>query len=382
MRVTYVINSLGAGGAEQSILELVPPLRESGVELSLVTLSPPAAGVLPESGRSVEVVHLGGRGLLDKARRLRRLLRETGPDLVHTSLFDADVAGRLAGRAAGVPVMTSLVNTMYDPARLSDPAVDARKLRVVKAVDSLTARHLTTHFHAITHAVKASCVETMGLDPARVTVVERGRDRSRLGRPGPERRAATRRALGIADDARLVLTVGRQEWQKGQAALIDAFDLVAERVPDAVLVLAGRPGHASGEVEAARARSGAADRVHVLGHRDDVGDLLAAADVFAFPSHYEGLGGSVIEAMAMALPVVVTRIPALEEVVEEGANALVVDRGDTTALAGSLEAVLTDDALRRRMSARSQEVYEERFTLERSSGGMAALYDAVGRGGR
>ena len=380
MKVLHVINSLGAGGAEQSLVELIGPMGAAGIELEVATLGAPAAGVVPRSGRELPVSHVGGRNLADTTRRLRRLLKARRPSLVHTSLFEADVAGRVAGRAAGVPVMTSLVNTMYDPARLCDPAVDARRLRAVRSIDAWTARHLTLHFHAITHAVKDSCVQTMGLDPDRVTVVERGRDRARLGSRSEERRLRVREALGLAPDARVVVNVGRQEWQKAQTNLVEAFDVVAAQVPEAHLLIVGRPGHASDDLARARERSRAAERVHVLGHREDVGDLLGAADLFVFPSRYEGLGGSVIEAMAMGLPVVVTRIPALVEVVEESRNADVVDPGDPAALGRAIAGLLVDAERRERYGRRSEEIFDERFTLEHSVAGMVALYeDVLGR---
>lgn len=382
MRVLYVINSLGAGGAEQSLVELLDPLAGRGIDVSVATLAGPAAGVRPEPGRAVKTAVLEGRGLPAQTMRLIRHVRRSRPDLIHTSLFNADIAGRVAGRVSGVPVLTSLVNTMYDPTRLEDPAVDVRKLRVVQTLDSFTARRLTDHFHAITHAVKDSCVQTMGLDPTKVTVVERGRDRGRLGQPGPRRRHRVREALELPQDAPVVVTVGRQEWQKAHTDLVSAFRVVAGRLEDAYLLIAGRSGHASSELELARRASGVADRIRVLGHRDDVADVLSAADVFAFPSRYEGLGGSVIEAMALGLPLVVSRIPALEEVVEENENAWLVDAGDVTGLADALAKLLSDVDTRRRFGERSSAIFEERFTLSSSANRMAALYhDLHGRHG-
>ena len=136
-----------------------------------------------------------------------------------------------------------------------------------------------------------------------------------------ERRARGREGLGIASDAPVIVTVGRQEYQKGQTHLIAAFERVAREYPEALLLLAGRRGYESGAIDAAIARSSFGDRIRSLGHRDDLPDVLAACDVFAFPSLYEGLGGAVIEAMALGLPVVSSDLPAVREVVEDGASA-------------------------------------------------------------
>src|SRR5690606_1106187 len=174
-------------------------------------------------------------------------------------------------------------------ARYTDPNVTAWKLRLLQQVDGWTARRLTDHFHAITQAVKQASVRDLGISPERITVVPRGRDEERGGKPGPERRRRGRGALGVPERAQVLSSVGRQEYQKGQRVLLEAFEQVAARRPNALLVIAGRKGHATPELE--RLVAGSAllqERVRFLGHRDDVPDLLAASDVFVFPSLYEG----------------------------------------------------------------------------------------------
>ena len=150
---------------------------------------------------------------------LRRLIKTERPDLVHTALFDADLAGRLASIGLRVPVMTTLANTAYDDARRGDPNVNARRLMVVKWIDGLTARHLTQHFHAVSQAVKDSTVERLGVPPDRITVVKRGRDETRLGERSPERRSAWQE-LGLPMSR--VCQCGAQEYQKSPSP-IDAF---------------------------------------------------------------------------------------------------------------------------------------------------------------
>lgn len=162
----------------------------------------------------------------------------------------------------------------------------------------------------------------------------------------------------------MIVNVGRQEFQKGQLDLLRAMDSLARRRPRLVLVQAGRRGHATGELESFVRRAGLADRVHFLGHRDDIPDVLAAADVFAFPSHYEGLGGAVIEAMALGLPIVATAVPALLEVVKPDENALVVSPGDIGLLADALGVLLDDAGRRTSFGVRSREIFLEQFTLE------------------
>ncbi|MDQ3781336.1 MAG: glycosyltransferase, partial [Actinomycetota bacterium] len=358
----FVINSFLAGGAERSLLEFLPRLAASGVRPVVVCLRQGLVGFEDElfaQGWDVRV--LTGRGRMGVIRALRRLMREIRPALVYTALFDADLAGRLASIGLDIPVVTNLVNTAYDPARAADPNVDARKLALVRMIDGFTARHFTNHFHAISEAVKQSTVETMGVPADRITVVLRGRDPDRLGTPSPGRTAAARTALGLSAAHQVVVAVGRQEYQKGHRHLVDAVGLMAGSHPDAVLTIAGRKGNATAALEAQIERLGLGGRVRLLGHRGDVAEVLAAADVFAFPSLYEGLGGALIEAMALGLPIVASDLAALREVVHPGENADLVPPADPAALAQALSALLNDEPRRGEYGARSRELFDQGF---------------------
>ena len=377
MRVLHIIGSLGRGGAEQSLAEMLPIFTEAGIDSALVCLSRAPQGVhdlVEDAGYPVSVV---GTRRVTAVLRIRRAIKEWRPDVVHTTISEASMLGRVA--AAGLPcrVMSSLVNTTYDGVRLADPGINRYKFAASKGVDRFTARHLTDHFHAITGAVRDSAITHLRLRPERVTVVERGRDLARLGEPSADRRCAVRDALGLAEDAEVVLNIGRQEYQKDHATLLEAIARLASSRPRLVLLQAGREGKATPQTARLVEDLGVAERVHFLGFRRDVGDLLAASDAFAFPSIYEGLGGSVLEAMAMRVPIVVTDVPALVEVVESGRGALVVPVRDPSALAEAIETLLEDRVAASEMAERAQQIFFERFTLQRSAGRMVELYRKV-----
>jgi glycosyltransferase involved in cell wall biosynthesis len=378
IRLLYVINGLGPGGAERSLAELLPFYLTANVVPTIVCLNRKTLGVesvVRELG--CEIRFLAPGGLISRVRTLRRLIRQESTDLVHTTLFESDVTGRLAAIRTGVPVLTSLVNTSYDPVRLKDPNVRVNRLRMTQAVDGWTARHFTTHFHAITNAVKDSAVSTLAVPPDRITVIERGRTRERLGFPNPARRGIARRALGLAEDAEVIVNVARQEYQKGQKYLLEAAANLIRSRPRAVFLVCGREGHATEELKALHARLELGDRFRFLGDRNDVPEILTAADVFAFPSVYEGLGGAVIEAMALGLPVVASDIPALREIVEDGANGLLFPPESPTALARALAKILDDPSRASAFRARSQELFRERFTIESSAERMIQLYRRI-----
>jgi glycosyltransferase involved in cell wall biosynthesis len=378
LNLLYVINGLGPGGAERSLAELLPFYLDADIEPVLVCIRHKEKGVesaVRELGCDIRFLPPGG--MPRRVLALRRLIAELRADLVHTTLFESDVAGRLAATATGVPVLTSLVNTSYDPVRLRDPNVGRAGLWATRMVDGWTARHLTTHFHALTDAVKESAVVNLGIRADRVTVVERGRDPARLGVATALRRAAARERLGIDPDAEVVVNVARQEYQKGQKYLLQAASILAPDRPRLLIVISGRDGHATRELLALCDQLQLGDKVRFLGHRDDVPDVLATADAFAFPSVYEGLGGALIEAMALGLPIVASDIPALGEVVDDGRNGFLVEPESPTALAAALARLLDDRAMSASFGAQSVKIFRERFTIERSARRMIDLYHEV-----
>ncbi len=375
--MVHVIDGLGAGGAERSLVELLPVARAAGWASTVVCLYRREQGV--QSGaldRGEDVRFLGARSLPGRVRALRRVLDDVDPDLVHSTLFDATMVSRLACRGRQAPLLTSLVNTPYAEARLRDPNVHVVSLRALRGLDQATSRW-TDRFHAITGAVADAATRDLGVHCGRISVIPRGRDPERLGKPSPARRTAARASLGIGCSTPIVVTIGRHEYQKGQIHLLRAVRRLLDDHPEAVILLAGRDGAASAELRRVHAELGLGDRVRFLGHRDDVPELLAAADVFAFPSVYEGLGGALIEAMALGLPVVASDIPAVREVVENGLTADLVAPGDPVALGEAVARLLSDRDRLKAYGDQGRRRFEREYTLAESTSRMLALYDEV-----
>jgi glycosyltransferase involved in cell wall biosynthesis len=373
--VLFVISRLdGTGGAGRSVAELIPRLRNVGVRAEAVCFRRSGEGLEDDlEGAGIPVHVLEADHLPTAIWRLRRLLRERRPDVLHTTLYTADQAGRLAAWRTHTLVVSSIVNPTRDPVLLHEDDCPRWRRRLLWLLDAWTARHLTARLHAITHAVKDSAVRGLRVRPDRVVVVHRSREPGRLGQPGATRRLRARRALGLGN-ARIVLNVGRQAPQKGQVHLIDAFAEMASTHPDAVLLVAGAPGPSTRALEARIRERGMSDRIRLLGHREDVADLLASADVFAFPSLYEGLGGAVLEAMALGTPVVASDLPAVREITGDGEAALLVPAGDPKALAAALARVLDEPDLAATLDARGRSRYIECFTPEVEVAAMVELY--------
>jgi glycosyltransferase involved in cell wall biosynthesis len=188
----------------------------------------------------------------------------------------------------------------------------------------------------------------------------------------------TRAALGIEPGAPVVLSVGRLDMQKGIETTVEAFRRVVAQVPKAVLLVAGRPGNAFARVQAA---AGNAPAVRLLGHRDDVPDLMCAADVLSFPSRWEGLGGTLIEAMALRLGIVASDIPPVAEAMGE-VDWPLVKPDDGGGLAEGLLSVLEGGTVSEARKDAGERRFQRLFTADAASEGMASLYLDVVRGTR
>ena len=372
--VRYVITGLGTGGAERSLSELLEPLQRRGIEVRVTCLERRAHGVQTNVEAMTEVDFVGP-GRLRSMRGIRRMLGQQPPDVVHTTLFDADIAGRLASIATHIPVVSSVVNTSYEVPGGRHPDASSPKLAAVRAIDGITARHLVTRFHALTEASAGAAVRTLGISRALIDVVPRGRDTARLGSRTPQRRERVRSALGLVDEQHVFLSAGRQEHQKGQETAVEAMSEVIRSHPTAVLLIAGREGAASKRLTDTAAAIGVTGHVRFLGHREDLPDLMAAADVLVFPSLYEGFGGTIVEAMALGLPVVASDIPVIREVAAE--SALLTPVGSSHELAEAMTTLLNNPGEATRLADIGRKRFEANFTIESVADRMAGFYRSV-----
>lgn len=333
LKVLHVIDSMGGGGGAEHALRLqLPLLAQRGVESEVLCLRPrqgPLADHVRREGTPVRV--LGDSGRIRAAHGLRSVIKEYQPDLVHATLFDSCFTSRI-GTPNGIPLLNSVVNTPYDPVRVERLGAPRMKRSIVKSIDKCTARRVQ-HFHVLTQAVANDVHKTLGVDFSRMTVIPRGREASRFRTGDTELRKRIRRELSIPEDAYVYINVGRQDHQKAQSVLIASFAHVRRVRPNSVLVIVGREGTATFDIRNAISAGQLDSSVRVLGYRADVADLLACADVFVFPSFFEGLGSALIEAMATKLPIIASNIPAISEVLDAGRLGRLVPPGDINALA-------------------------------------------------
>ncbi|HYZ33943.1 MAG TPA: glycosyltransferase family 4 protein [Crenalkalicoccus sp.] len=263
-------------------------------------------------------------------------------DLVHAHMPISGLLARAAARAAGVPRIAYTCHGF-----LFNQPGPAWRQQLALALERAAGR-ITGTFLTVSEA-EAEDARRLGIHPHAVAAGN-GRD-PLLFRPDAGVRAAVRAALGTAPEACVVIAVSRLVRHKGWPELLQAM----EAVPDAELWAVGErlpSDHGEAlEPHFARAAASLGPRLRRLGYRRDVGRLMAAADLFCLPSHFEGLPMSVIEAMLTGLPVVATDIGGPREQVVQGETGLLVPPMQVAPLAEALRLLAVDPQLRARMGA-------------------------------
>lgn len=376
MRLLYVIDSLAPGGAETSLAEMAPGLLEAGVEIHVLPLVDRLhlAHRLREAGALVHTP-ASRRGRLRSVSRIVSVIRELDPDLVHTTLYESNIAGRIAAWLTRKPTSSSLVGDTYGDHRAH--TLNPLKFQLALALDRVTARYCT-HVHAVSTPIAASAARHLHIDPRRVVVIPRGRDPQRFRFRPEVARAEARANLGIDGDSPVILAVGRHEPAKGLMDLLNAAPHLSDEFPDLVFLLAGKDGTASHDLKC-RASELKAD-IRFLGHREDIPELLAAADLLCFPSLSEGSPGTLIEAMAVGCPIVASDIPANLEVLGNpaGDSAWLSAPHKPVLLADAMRTALLDGGNRKVHSARSR--FEAEFQISSVTKRMVKFFaEAAGQ---
>jgi len=367
MKVLFVINV--DFSLRHFLLPLMRGARARGHEVVAASAEGPLlAPVRAEGFRVVAVPLQRGWSPLAHMRALRaltELCRAERPDVVHAHMPISGLLGRLAARKAGVGRVAYTSHGFL----FNQPGPWAR--RGTSLALEWAAGCLLTDVLLTVSEVEAEDARRLGIARAPVTVGN-GRDAS-VFRPDAAARARVRATLGVPEDRKVVISVARLVVHKGLADVAVAL----RDMPDAEFWVVGErlATDRGPDVAAALRAAGLGERLRLLGYREDVANLLAAADVFALASRFEGLPMSVIEAMLCGLPVVACDIRGPREQVVHGETGLLVPSGDADALATALRDLLADPARRAAMGAAGRARAVDRYDEARI---VARTLDALG----
>ena len=359
VRVLHVVSLLGQGGMEAGVMKLVTGCDPARVTADVCTLEPARAFQQLFTGDS-RLHELSRTSAFDVrlVAALAAIMRRRRIDVVHTHAWGTLVEGWLAARLAGVKhVVHGEHGTME-----TRPVNVAVQRRLWRRVDRLLA---------VSRDLAGRMTATTGIPRERIEVIPNGVD---FG--DPLSRDAARTALGLDKDAFIVVAVGRLVPVKNYRLLLAAARELASRIPNCRFLIAG-DGPLKSELERDIAARNLHGTVTLLGLRQDVPQLMAAANVFALTSSSEGMSNTILEAMSAARPVVATRVGGNPELVQEGITGLLIDPAAPTELCAAVESLAADPSRVRRMGNAGRQRVEREFSRARMIENYTQMYETV-----
>jgi len=370
-RVALCITELRVGGAERVLVELATRLDRSRFEPFVCSMKPRPAEAehsfvqqLTEANIPIEFANIGSSfslpgGLL----RLRNVFKKYKPQICQSFLFHANFFSRLAARAAGVLVVISGIR------------VSEREKWWHLHCDRIT-QSLVDQYVCVSKGVADFTAQTGKIPQQKICVIPNGINTDDY--ENVQKSDLTQ--FGCQPNTRKVIVISRLHQQKGIDWLLQTLPHWFDSRPDCELLIVG-DGPERTILEQTSAQLPCRNRVHFLGHRPDVPELLAASDLLLLPSRWEGMPNVVMQAMTTGLPVVTTEVEGIEELLVQQFNALndsyvsqqTCKFGDTTAFALKINQFLEDDKLRKIAGMQNKEKIRQHFKIEQ----MLAAYEEL-----
>ena len=331
------------GGAERATVKLLRALSDRGHDVTLLCNDPVVAAEAESRGLQVKLSPIGGDVAIPHAVRLAAHLRGLDPDAFIIGTFKKLFLASLGAQMARVPRVVARVGLESDTPRSAKYRVALR--RWVDGV-AVNAERMIEPFASLE-----------GFGANRVRLIHNG-----VRAPMPTGEAGLlRKQLGIAPDAFVVGTVCRLVSQKRIDRLMEAMALVSDSIH---CIIAG-DGNQQEKIASQVSSLGLARRVHLLGHRDDIGNVLRALDVYVVSSDREGLSNSMLEAMAAGLPLISTPVSGSSDALEGSHPAGIITGFDERSIARAIEQLHINRSRLSEMGRAAQHRAETRFSMER-----------------
>ena len=355
----HIIDELPPDGAERLIADIMDHRSDRfRYAVLCIVAGGPLVSEIASAGVPVIVLNRK-RGLdLRTLPALYRWLRLYRPRVVHTHLFAADSYGRTAAVLAGVPV---IVSTRHNIGAWSGLA----RRTIARFLGLITSRTI-----ACGDEVGRAMIQNERIPASKTVVISNGINLKRFAAVDG---AALRRELQVPRGTRIIGVAGRLHAQKGHLDLLEALAGLRKHVSEWLCVIAGS-GVLEPEIRSSIQRLGLENHVRLIGQRRDMPNVLASLDLFVMPSRWEGLPMALLEAMALGIPVIATRVGSVPDVIEDESNGLLLPPGAPDELTGALRRLLSDSALAQRLGIAARTTVEQRFNAEQTARSYEALY--------
>jgi len=298
-------------------------------------------------------------------RRVRELLQEVRPDILHTHLYHANLYGRLAALGLGLPGVVATVHNIYS------------RVKWHRCLANYLLARVADYVLVFSPQVRDDVQRYDRVPPSRLRMLTPG---VRLEEPNPaETREVLRSRWGISGFC--LGNVARLEEQKGHEDLLAAVSKLRGEIPDLTVLLV-EEGSRGAQLRTLAQELGLGQVVRFLGVRRDVPEILRALDVFVMPSRWEGIPLTLLEAMGCGLPVVSTRVGRAPEIIRDGANGRLTLAADPGALAQAILELYREPGKRKQWGEQARRTVQEKYTLEHFLEQFAAIYLELYENGR
>ncbi len=361
MKVLYLIDSLGVGGAEKSILEIVSNFKYFEPVVCHIFSNKDLKPLFEKKGIKVISLDLE-KSLSDNqiVPKVLKIINEEKPDLIHASLYRSMMVSRKLKKLDNLPLVNSFVSDSYSPARYNRLKFHTKlKLRFYQMLDKKSVKYADL-FISNSKAIADSNSIALNIPSSKVNVIHRGRDFKKYADVSFDLIEKLKSELNL-DNKKVILNVGRLMESKGQADLILAFKKVIPTHPDTVLLIAGE-GLFRQKLENLIKELSLEGKVILLGNREDVEVILGATDLFVFTSYFEGLPGVILEAMIAEKIIIAGDIPENRECVDES-TAIFFPVGNIEILSEKINSVLNNYNKYLPLAKKAKAVAAEKFDI-------------------
>lgn len=360
--ILFVIDGLEFGGGERTFLQLIKGLPRKQYNVHVAT-SPRGAfsGVLTKKGVELIPLNLEKRASLRTLRRLIEIIENKNIVIIHSQGGRADYFARIAGRIANVPIIISSIAMLVEG---YDVNILRKSLYVL--ADRFTERWVNK-FIVLSDALRQALIEIHKIPPEKIVKIYNGIELEEYN-PGLKKvrskKLEVRRKLGLKNDVLVIGAIGRLVWQKGFEYLIQAIPKVIEVFPETRFLIVGE-GPLKDKLKVKSKKLKVEDKVIFTGFRSDIKEILDSIDVLVMPSLLEGLPMVLLEAMAMAKPIVATDIDGISEVLVDRKTGLLVPPKNPQALAEAILKVLNNKIMSNLLGQNARRIAEEEFSVEK-----------------
>jgi len=364
IKVVFLVHTYGFGGLENMVTNLVrhlDPVRFEATILSFAPLRPLAHRLDPGDVRIVSLHKKGGNNPILVYKIFLKLLK-IRPDIVQTHNWGTALEGLLGAKLAGIRGVIHAERGTLEGRRLN--------LLVQRLLWGLADQVLS-----VSQAHRKKMSQMVGLPEESIKVIPNGVDAERFS-PNSGLKGPVRKKFGIKKDSLCIGTVGSLRSVKNQVLLVKACEAIFPRFKHVEALVVGE-GPLKGELLQEATDKGLSERLHFVGSRTNVHEILNALDIFVLPSLSEGMPNAVLEAMACGLPVLASAVGGTPELIEDGKSGVLFPSNDLNAFVQSLEKLIQDRQTRQAFGLEGRRRVLAHFSLKEKVLAYQRLYESV-----